>query len=295
MRITLTGASGFIGGPLVDRLKQKGHELTALGRRDPQIGRFLRWDSIADAFPVEAIEGADAVIHMAGEPVAQRWNGEVKRRIRDSRVHGTNALVEAIASARVKPRVLVAASAIGFYGDRGEEILTESSRPGSGFLPEVCAEWESCARKAETFGVRVALPRIGIVLHRSGGALETMLPPFRMGVGGPIGDGKQWMAWIHRDDLVELILWCLENDQVSGPVNAVAPEPSRNAEFSRALGTVLSRPAFFPVPGFALKILYGEMASVVLSSQRVAPGVACSKGFRFRYPELLGALRAAVE
>jgi uncharacterized protein (TIGR01777 family) len=295
MKITLTGASGFIGGPLVDLLRREGHELTVLGRRDPRIGRFFRWDSIADAVPVEAVDGAGAVIHMAGEPVAQRWNTEVKQRIRDSRVKGTDALVRAIEGSKVRPRVLVAASAIGFYGDRGEEPVNEDSRAGSGFLPDVCAEWESSAMKAEKLGVRVAMPRIGIVLHHSGGALQTMLPPFRMGVGGPIGSGQQWMSWIHRDDLVDMIHWCLMDDSISGPVNAVSPTPCRNVDFSKALGRVLSRPAFFPVPGLALKILYGEMASVVLSSQRVLPAVACGKGFQFQYPELDLALRAAIE
>lgn len=295
MRITLTGASGFIGGPLVERLRREGHELTVLGRRDPKIGRFFRWDSIADAVPVEAVDGAGAIIHMAGEPVAQRWNAAVKQRIRDSRVKGTDALVRAIEAAKDRPRVVVAASAIGFYGDRGEEPLNEDSAAGSGFLPDVCAEWEASALKAERLGLRVAMPRIGIVLHHSGGALQTMLPPFKMGVGGPVGNGRQWMSWIHRDDMVEMLIWCLVNDQVSGPVNAVAPEPCRNADFSRTFGKILSRPAFFPVPALALKLLYGEMAGVVLSSQRVLPAVASGKGFPFRYPDLTGALRAAVE
>ncbi len=295
MKITLTGASGFIGGALVARLKAKDQELTILGRRDPDLGaRYFLWDSIGSKFPMEAVEGSDAIIHLAGEPVARRWNDDVKRRIRESRVHGTNAVVEAIAKAVAKPKVLIAASAIGFYGERGEEILTEQSKPGRGFLPEVCVDWEDGAMAAEKLGVRVVLPRIGVALHHSGGALAQMLPPFKMGVGGPVGGGEQWMSWIHRDDLVSMILWCLHDESVMGPVNGVSPNPCRNREFSKKLGSVLSRPAMMPVPAFALKVMYGEMASVILSSQRVLPGVPGSKGFQFQYPDLELALRAAV-
>jgi uncharacterized protein len=294
MNITLTGASGFIGGPLIAKLKAKQHRLTLLGRRASGAENFLKWDSISDAFPAAAVEGADAIIHMAGEPVAQRWNADVKRRIRDSRVNGTQALVKAIEKSAVRPRTLIAASAIGFYGDRDAEELDEMSKPGGGFLPEVCVEWENAAKAAQKLGVRVVLLRIGIVLHESGGALKTMLPFFRMGLGGPVGSGCQWMSWIHRDDLVAMILWALENEGISGAVNGVAPQPARNVDFGRALGSVLHRPAVLPAPEFALRLLYGEMASVVLASQKVLPRVPLAKGFAFQYPELKAALQASV-
>ncbi len=294
MNITLTGASGFIGGPLIEKLKAKGHNLRMLGRRDSGAENFLKWDSISDPFPAAAVEGTDAIIHLAGEPVAQRWNADVKKRIRDSRVNGTRALVAAIGKATVRPKMLIAASAIGFYGDRGVDQLDEMSKPGTGFLPEVCVEWEQAAMEARKLGMRVVLLRIGIVLHESGGALKTMLPFFRMGLGGPVGNGCQWMSWIYRDDLVAMLLWALENDSVSGAINGVAPEPVRNVDFGHALGEVLNRPAVLPAPEFALRLLYGEMASVVLASQKVYPRVPIAKGFVFQYPELKGALRASV-
>jgi len=294
MTITLTGASGFIGGKLIERLRAEGHRLQVAGRRDPRSGaKFFAWDGMKAEFPAAAVDGAGAVIHMAGEPVAQRWSADVKRRIRDSRVNGTLGLVRAIREAAAPPRVLIAASAIGYYGDRGEEVLQEDSLPGTGFLPETCVEWEKVAEEAANAGVRVVHVRIGIVLHKSGGALKEMLPPFRMGVGGPIGSGQQWMSWIHRDDLVEMILWSLTNEAVRGPINGVAPTPCRNLEFSKSLGRVLHRPAILPAPAFALKILFGEMAGVVLSSQRVVPSVAVAGGFQFRYAGLEDALRAA--
>jgi uncharacterized protein (TIGR01777 family) len=296
MNISLTGASGFIGATVVRRLQGMGHNLTVLGRRDPGGGlRFAKWDSVDGNFPENAIAGADAIIHLAGEPVAQRWSKEVKQRIRDSRVYGTNCLVQALARTKNKPKVLISASAIGYYGDRADEALNEHSKAGGGFLPEICQDWELAARSAESLGIRVVLLRIGIVLHHSGGALRTMLTPFKLGVGGPIGSGNQWMSWIHRDDLVAMILWALENPNVSGPINGVGPSPCRNAEFVKALGHAISRPALLPVPGFALRVLYGEMADVILSSQRVLPDVPASLGFQFQYPELPEALRAAVE
>jgi uncharacterized protein len=294
MTILLTGASGFIGGQLINRLRAEGYVLRIAGRRDPGNGcQFFAWDGMKADFPGAAVEGADAVVHMAGEPVAQRWSSEVKLRIRDSRVIGTKGLVRAIRQASSPPRVLIAASAIGYYGDRGEEILREDSSPGTGFLPETCVEWEKVSQEASSAGLRVVLLRIGIVLHKSGGALKQMLPAFRLGAGGPIGSGQQWMSWIHRDDLVEMIAWSLTNETVRGPINGVAPAPARNSEFSRALGRVLHRPAVLPAPAFALKVLFGEMAGVVLSSQRVVPTVAVSAGFQFRYAGLEEALRAA--
>lgn len=294
MKISLTGASGFIGGPLLSRLREKQHQLLVLGRSASGAENFLKWDSISDPFPAAAVEGAGAIIHMAGEPVAQRWTPDVKRRIRESRVNGTRALVAAIEKSAVRPKTLIAASAIGYYGDRDVEELDETSKPGTGFLPEVCVEWENAALAARKLGVRVVLLRIGIVLHESGGALKTMLPFFRLGFGGPVGSGCQWMSWIHRDDLVSMILWALENESISGPINGVAPHPARNADFGTALGSVLSRPAVVPAPEFALRLLYGEMASVVLASQKVMPRVPLARGFAFRYPDLKAALQASI-
>ncbi|BDC48520.1 NAD-dependent nucleoside-diphosphate sugar epimerase [Bryobacterales bacterium F-183] len=297
MKIVLTGASGFIGVPLVEKLLAARHDLVILGRRQPKTGapgKFYRWDSEKDPVPVEAVDGAGAIIHMAGEPVSQRWNDEVKRKIRDSRVIGTRSLVQAIAQAQNKPRVLVSGSAIGYYGNRGNEELDEASKPGSGFLPQVTIDWEHEARQAERLGVRTCLLRTGIVLHHSGGALKSMIPPFKMCVGGPLGDGSQWMSWIHRDDLVDMTIWAMQTEAASGPVNGVAPEPCTGKEFATALGAALSRPAILPTPTFAIRLLFGEMSQIVLASQKVLPRVPMAEGFSFRYPKLTPAMRAAV-
>jgi uncharacterized protein (TIGR01777 family) len=232
---------------------------------------------------------ADVVIHLAGEPVAQRWTAEARQRIRESRVTGTRKLVEAMATLSRRPEALICASAIGYYGSRGDEILTESSAPGSGFLPEVCIAWEREAQAAEAFGMRVVRVRIGIVLDAGGGALQRMLPPFRMGAGGRLGSGRQWMSWIHLEDLAGLFHLAVES-QVQGPLNGVAPYPVTNSDFTRELARALRRPAVFPVPGFALRLLFGEMADLLLGSQRVAPGAAEAAGFRFRFPQLAPAL-----
>jgi uncharacterized protein (TIGR01777 family) len=235
--------------------------------------------------------GAGAVIHLAGEPVAQRWNAEVKRRILSSRVQGTHSLVHALGAMPVRPGVLVCASAIGYYGSRGDEILPESAAPGGDFLSEVCSAWERAAQAAAELGLRVVSPRIGVVLDPAGGALAQMLPPFRVGLGGPIAGGQAWTSWIHLNDLVRLIAWSVEHPALAGPVNAVAPNPVRNETFTRALGAALHRPAFFPVPALALKLLYGEMAGIVLASLRVAPERAVQSGFQFNWPDLGPALR----
>jgi uncharacterized protein (TIGR01777 family) len=231
----------------------------------------------------------DAVIHLAGEPVAQRWTTAAKRRIRDSRILGTRRLVEALAGLECRPRVLVAASAVGYYGSRGDEILDESARPGSGYLAEVCVGWEREAAAAEDLGIRVARIRIGVVLDRGGGALGRMLPAFRLGLGGPLGGGKQWLSWIHVADLAEMFRHVLENSR-AGAWNGVVPHPVTNADFTRVLGQVLRRPAVLPVPAAALRLLFGEMSEVLLASQRVVPRAAESTGFHFRYPELGPAL-----
>jgi uncharacterized protein (TIGR01777 family) len=295
MKVTLTGASGFIGPRLIARLLSGGHQVHVLGRRPPAGDiPFSKWDAEAPSVPKEALDGVGAVVNLAGEPIAQRWNSEIKRRIRDSRIVGTRNLVQAIADRSERPRVFVSASAIGYYGDRGEEVLTEASKPGNGFLPDICREWEDAANEADGHGVRTALLRIGIVLGKEGGALKQMLPPFRLGVGGPMASGKQWMSWIHVDDLVEGIVHSVENSVVSGPVNATAPIPVKNREFANALGEALHRPAMLTTPTFALKLMLGEAAQVVLGSQRVLPKGLESTGFRFRYPDVRSALAAAV-
>jgi uncharacterized protein (TIGR01777 family) len=237
------------------------------------------------------LRDADAVIHLAGEPLVQRWSAEAKRRIHDSRVVSTRNLVAAMAKLAKKPAVLVSSSAIGYYGSRGDEVLDESSAPGQGFLPELCAEWEKEARAAEALGVRVVCMRTGVALDPRGGALKKMLPPFKMGVGGRLGDGRQWMSWIHVEDLVSLFRFAMETDSVRGPVNGVAPNPVTNADFTKALGSAVHRPAIFPVPSFGLKMLFGEMSEVLLDSQRVTPKAAEAAGFRCRFPQLDGALK----
>jgi uncharacterized protein (TIGR01777 family) len=270
MNIAITGASGFIGRHLMRSLAQAGHSVCALRRHAP---------------PAQS----DVVIHLAGEPVAQRWTAEARQRIRESRIAGTRNLVDALGRLPRRPKALICASAIGYYGSRGDEILTESSAPGSGFLPEVCVAWEREAQAAESFGIRVVRMRTGLVLAAGGGALQRMLPPFRMGVGGRLGSGRQWMSWIHLEDLTAMFLFAVES-QVRGPLNGVAPQPATNSEFTRELARMLRRPAVFPVPEFALRLLFGEMADVLLASQRVVPAAAQAAGFRFRFPQLSPAL-----
>jgi uncharacterized protein (TIGR01777 family) len=293
VKITISGASGLIGRRLLKTLSAEGHALHVLSRHAgtnmPGGVRLSPWDPLKGEPPADSLRDADAVIHLAGEPVAQRWTADVKQRIRDSRVTGTRNLVEALKKLTPRPPVLVSASAIGYYGTRGDEILAETASPGSGFLPEVCAAWESQARAAEALGIRVVTLRIGIVLDTRGGALPRMLTPFRMGVGGKLASGKQWMSWIHLQDLVGLFHLALDQP-LSGPVNGVSPYPVNNADFTRALASALHRPAIFPVPAFALKTLFGEMAEVLLASQRVAPKAAEAAGFRFRFPQLEPAL-----
>jgi uncharacterized protein (TIGR01777 family) len=240
----------------------------------------------------ESIDGADAVIHLAGEPVAQRWTAEVKRRIRESRVEGTRKLVHAISGVTRKPAVLVSGSAIGIYGSRGDEILTESSSAGEGFLAGVVREWENAADGAAALGIRVVKIRTGIVLGPEGGTLAKLLPIFRAGAGGRVASGRQWMSWIHADDLADLFALAVEEASVQGVFNGTAPDPVTNSEFTRELGRALHRPAVFPVPLSALRLLYGEMAEVVAGSQRVLPRAAEAAGFQFRYPELRVSLEA---
>lgn len=296
MKITLTGATGFVGRRLVNVLLSQRHELTIL-TRNPLAGaspRYILWRSERENPPAEAFAGADAVIHLAGEPVAQRWSSAVKEEIRASRVDATKRLVDTLVQLPRRPVTMISASAIGYYGSRAEEELTESSSPGSGFLEDVCVGWEEAAKRALEIGVRVVPVRIGIVLGRNGGALAKMMPFFRAGVGGKLGSGKQWMSWIHIDDLVSMMVFALHHTEVHSPLNGVAPNPVSNAQFTRVLAESLGRPAILPVPGFALKLMYGEMAGVMLASQRVLPAAALDYGFTFKYPSLESAIESIV-
>jgi uncharacterized protein (TIGR01777 family) len=300
MRVAITGATGFIGRRLVHRLLADGHTLVALTRDVERAHRVLPvrcaavpWNPEGGEVHAAALRGADAVVHLAGEGVAAgRWTKTRKDAIRTSRVDGTRALVAALGelTAAVRPRVLVAASAIGIYGDRGDTELTEESAPGSGFLADVCRAWEAETAAAAALGMRTTIVRIGVVLGRNGGALERMLPPFRLGAGGRLGGGRQWMSWIHIDDLIELFVLALTDARVSGPLNGVAPRPVTNATFTRALGRALHRPALLPVPALALRVVFGEMATVLLASERVLPRAALRLGFRFAHAEVDDAL-----
>jgi hypothetical protein len=274
-------------------LAAAGHSLRVLSRHAgtnlPPGVRLSVWDSTRGEPPAESLQDVDAVVHLAGEPVAQRWTARARRAIRESRVTGTRNLVQTLAKLPKKPEVLVCASAVGYYGDRGDEILNESSSPGGDYLAQLCVDWEKEAQSAEASGIRVVRVRTGLVLDARGGALPRMLPPFRMGLGGKLGSGQHWMSWIHLEDLAALFQFALDNP-VSGPMNGVAPNPMINAGFTRALAAAVHRPAIFPVPPFALRLLFGEMSQILLSSQRALPQAAERAGFRFRYPELAPAL-----
>ncbi|HVR05430.1 MAG TPA: TIGR01777 family oxidoreductase [Solirubrobacteraceae bacterium] len=301
-RVTLTGATGLIGPRVLRELRGQGIEVTVLSR-DPRRAQAVLdtpavgWDLLNEPAPAAALAGRDAVVHLAGENVAQRWSAQARRAIRDSRVKGTENLLAGLraldADAGV-PRVLVSASAVGYYGAHREEPLDEEAPPGKGFLPEVCVAWEERARAAQELGLRTVQMRIGVVLDRSGGALAKMLPPFRLGLGGPVAGGRQYVSWVHPDDLAGIALAALQDERWSGPVNATAPAPATNRELSRALGHALHRPALLPVPGAALRALYGEMAQVVTTGARVLPAKPLMLGYRFRHPRLEEALGAAL-
>lgn len=299
MRVTVTGATGLIGRGVVAALRERGDEVAVLSRRPDEARRMLGveafgWQPENEPAPTEALAGRDGVVHLAGEPIAQRWTRESKRSIRASREVGTARLVEGLAQADPRPRVLVSASAVGYYGAQRSERLDEDAPPGTGFLPGICEAWEAAAVGAAELGLRVVSLRTGVLLDRADGALARMLPPFRLGLGGPVAGGNQYISWIAPGDLVRLYLAALDNEDWSGPVNATAPNPVTNREFSAALGRTLSRPAVLPVPGIALRALYGEMASVVTTGQRAVPARALAHGFAFEYPEVDGALAAAL-
>jgi uncharacterized protein (TIGR01777 family) len=298
MKVTVSGATGLIGTRLVRALRERGDAVTVLSRSPDRARAALgveavAWDAMAGPAPADALAGRDAVVHLAGEPIAQRWSAEARSRIHDSRETGTRNLVAGIAAAEPRPRALVSASGVGLYGPRGDEVLTEEAAPGDDFVARVCVAWEREANAAAALGVRVATLRTGVVLDRGGGALAKMLPFFKAGIGGPVAGGRQYLAWIGIEDLAGLYLTAI-GEPWDGPFNAVAPEPVTNREFSRALGRALRRPAFAPVPAFAIRLLYGDMAEIVTEGQRAVPRRALERGFAFRRAELEDALRSAL-
>jgi uncharacterized protein (TIGR01777 family) len=300
MRILVTGASGLIGRAICEALIARGDEVVALSR-DPERARatnpaamWLAWSAESERPPAEALEGTDGVVNLVGEPINQRWTDEAKRRIRSSRIDATRNLVQGIQAASDRPRVLVSQSAVGYYGDRGEAIVDESAGPGTSFDARVVADWEAAAREAEG-DLRLVVTRTGLVLDRRGGLLGELLLPFRLGVGGPIAGGRQYMPWISIDDEVGILLWALDEEKVSGTINATAPEPVTNREFSKALGGALGRPAVVPVPKLALAARFGsELADVLVGGQRVVPRRTQELGYEFSHEDIEAGLRAAL-
>jgi len=297
MHALVTGATGFVGRRLLEKLERP----VVLSRRaegpTELAGKatFHRWDADREPAPRSALDGIDTVFHLAGEPVAEgRWTREKKRRIHDSRIVGTRNLVESLAALPERPKALISASAVGYYGSRGDEILTEESAAGRDFLADVCVGWEREAMRARELGIRVVCLRIGIVLGPGGGALAKMLPIFKLGLGGRLADGTQWMPWVHLDDVVGLLLHGAQRDGLAGPINGVGPTPVTNREFTKVLAGVLHRPAIFPAPAFGLRLALGEFADILLASQRVVPQVAQASDYKFRYSDLAAALAASV-
>ena len=300
MNVTLTGATGLIGAAIVRALQARGDQVTVLSRSPDKARAALgdveahAWRPLDEPAPAAALSGRDAVVHLAGESVAQRWTDEARRAIRDSREIGTRNLVAGIGAADPRPRVLVSASGVDYYGPHGDEPVTEDAPPGDDFLAQVCRAWEREAAAARDHGLRVAMLRTAVVLDKDGGALSKMLPFFRLGIGGPVAGGRQYMPWIHAEDIVGLYLAAIDDAGWEGAINACAPEPVTNREFSRALGRALRRPAFAPVPGLAVRLLYGDMAEIVTTGQRAVPMRALEHGFAFRHTDLEQALRDAV-
>ena len=298
MKILISGASGLVGKNLIPTLIAKGHEVHRLVRQTPKSADEIEWNAETGFSESEQakLENFDAVVHLAGDNVAsENWSDEKKRKIKESRTVGTRVLVDALKKLQNPPKHFVSASAIGFYGNRGSEILNEESSQGEGFLPEVCAAWEDEIKRAESLPARVAYLRIGVVLAKDGGALEKMLTPFKFGVGGTIGSGNQYMSWIALDDLTKMILFVLENEDLRGAFNAVAPNPATNKEFTKTLGTVLNRPTFLPVPEFAIKMLFGEMGeTLLLEGARVVPQKLQDAKYEFDFPNLETAMKHAL-
>jgi len=294
MNCLVTGASGFIGRRLVAELLNRGDTVHYLGRKSSsQIDSravFCAWEGSSEP-RLDGLPRIDAVVHLAGEPISQRWNREVKKRIAATRVEGTRKLVAALSKLQERPSVFVSASAVGYYGDRGDEVLTEQSAPGGGFLADVCKAWEAEAGRAQELGIRVVSVRIATVLGVEGGALKSMLIPFKLGLGGKFGNGRQWMSWIHLQDLVSLFLFAIQDSELNGAVNGASPFPLTNAEFTKELARAVHRPAFFVIPRFAIQIILGELGKFLFDSLRVIPQTAQQHGFRFAFPTLEAALR----
>jgi uncharacterized protein len=291
MNILVSGSTGLIGSALVSSLEKGGHTVKRLVRKSPTSENQIFWDP-GSKVDSSKLEGFDAVVHLAGESIMGRWNEEKKAKIRNSRVEGTKSLAQGLASTSNPPKVWICASAIGYYGDRGNELLKEGSPPGTSFLAEACREWESATAAAADKGIRVVNTRFGIVLSDKGGAVKQMLTPFKMGLGGKVGSGKQFYSWIAIDDVVAAIKHALQNETLQGPVNVVSPNPVTNEEFTRILAKVLCRPALFPMPTFVVKKVFGEMAdALLLASAKVEPSKLLESHYPFRYPELEGALR----
>lgn len=291
MRILITGGTGFIGSALARELRDEGHDVIITTRQRSDSADRLTWNP-PDLIPSEIISKIDAVINLAGEPIApERWTEERKKRMMSSRVDTTRALVESMKNAGTRPKVLISASAVGYYGPHGDEVITEDSPPASDFLAGVCRAWEEEALKAEESGARVVLVRIGGVLEKDGGILKQMTAQFNFMMGGPVGDGTQWFSWIHRDDIVGIIKFALLNDSISGPVNGTAPAPVTNLTFSTALGKAMKRPSYVSIPAFVIKMALGELADVLLTGQRVVPEKALKAGYEFKHPEIKEALK----
>jgi uncharacterized protein (TIGR01777 family) len=294
MKTLVTGATGFIGRVIVRKLEEKGHEVVVLTRNIPKAAlilgprcRYVQWTDIKTPPPSDAFEGVEGIINLMGESIGEKkWTEEQKKKIVESRVEGTSKLIEALGKMSVKPKVFVSASAIGIYGNRGPEDLDENSEPGTGFLSDLCQQWEDAANKAQKIGMRVAIIRVGVVLGKGGGALSKMVPLFKLGLGGRLGEGNQYMSWIHIQDLASMFVMALTDSSMSGPFNGTAPYPATNQDFTKVLGKVLRRPTFLPAPEKAIRTLLGEMATIVLEGQKVLPKKFKEKKFNYRYPTL---------
>lgn len=300
MTYLITGATGFLGRPLVEMLLGDGHSVNYLGRKFDRTmnarAAFHHWENPETTLPpLTSVPRCDVIIHLAGEPIAQRWTSEVKKKIQASRIMGTRNLVEAIGQLRHKPATLVSSSAIGYYGDRGNEVLAEDSGPGKGFLADLCIGWEQEADRAKEFGLRVVRIRTGVVLGLGGGALKQMLPPFEFGIGGKLGNGAQWMSWIHREDLLRMFRFAADTAGVEGALNGTAPGPVTNAEFTRILAKAVHRPALIPIPKAGLRLVLGEMAEFLFDSARAVPAAAEQQGFSFVYSQLQHALNQIMQ